>query len=237
MAAGGGTVTNGYPPRPFPLNRPNGGGAAEWPPGHWSWASCPLLLHDIDTRDTGGHGEMGKVRPGRHHHHGRRVCATPGLVLGILALALPGHGHDLRKRRIMALSGIGPAVVLPVANRVGGWARPVKRRNVQACSVTSDGRRRVGIRVRSPGQLSAWVAPRLAPSDRILIGLLRNAGGRPASRQRAKVGPSVAGLLDELLHPPHVHVAHPFGEHVDQGAQRREAPERLRAVLHRQFRP
>ncbi len=34
------------------------------------------------------------------------LSSAPGLVIGILALILPAHGCELRKRRIMASIGI-----------------------------------------------------------------------------------------------------------------------------------
>lgn len=37
--------------------------------------------------------------------------AAPGVVLGILALALPVHGHNLRQRRTMAWIGIACALL------------------------------------------------------------------------------------------------------------------------------
>lgn len=57
------------------------------------------------------------------------VFAAPGLVLGILALVFPGHGHDLRSRQIVALIGIVLALLSAIAvffsmQAINSWNGP-----------------------------------------------------------------------------------------------------------------
>jgi hypothetical protein len=73
--------------------------------GAFALAALPLWLIGIDDMRSGSY------QPGWADVSAALAVTLPGTVFGVLALALPGHGHDRSERRHLAWAGMAASLI------------------------------------------------------------------------------------------------------------------------------
>lgn len=108
VSDGGVTASDSLESPPIPKPKPPGAGALAW----WAMSfgifnTSTLVMFLLGQAVFAEPTPVTGYNPGVGGALFGLAMALPGVVLGILALARPGHGHDRRRRRSLAWNAIG----------------------------------------------------------------------------------------------------------------------------------